>query len=90
MARDTAPSSYAFDIDPRSCHLTPKISPSSEASASAFFLAQLLAIVCESATFPLQQPHPWNIIYTSGEWKWTLVNGNRRALASSRVKTSTR
>ncbi len=38
--------------------------------------------------FPLQRPYPWNIISPSGEWKWTLVDANRRALASWRVKAS--
>ncbi len=39
--------------------------------------------------FPLQWPHPWNYISPSGEWKWTLVDANRRALTSSRVKSRT-
>ncbi len=30
MVRDSAPTSYVFDIDPRSCHLTPQIFFSSE------------------------------------------------------------
>ncbi len=67
-----------FDIDPRSRHLTPQIFLSSEAFASAVFLAQIVSdkvLICD---FSLQRPHPWNIISPSGEWKWTLVDANRR------------
>ncbi len=89
MGRDTAPTSYVFDLDPHSRHLTTQIFLSSDAFASAFFLAQIVSdrvLICD---FQLQRPYPWNIISPSGERKWTLVDANRRALASSRVKTST-
>ncbi len=51
MVRDTTPTSYVFDIDLRSRHLTPQIFLSSEVFASAVFLAQLLAIICANLRF---------------------------------------
>ncbi len=78
-----------FDIDPRSRHLTPQIFLSSEAFVSAVFLAQIVSDKVLSATLHFSEmEYLWNIISPSGEWKWTSVDANRRALASSQVKTS--
>ncbi len=75
MTKDTAPTSYVIDIDPRSRHLTPQIFLSSEAFASCSFsgpFSQSFSL----GFFPLQQPHlcncysPTSTVSVSDAWAW--------------------
>ncbi len=66
MARDTAPTSYVIDVDPRSRYLIPQIFLSSEAFASCGFsgpfLCDILDFLSTSVTASVEYYSP------SGDW----------------------